>query len=82
MSYSLTSKCWDCTKAARCTDRHVLSGAIQAIHQMPGMNTGDFGHLGAGTIILDCNRYEKKEEPKSADAVQPQVSDWHGQGKQ
>ena len=60
MSYSLSSKCWDCTKSERCTDRHVISGAIHAIHFMP--NGKDFGHLGYGTIDLNCNAYEKKPE--------------------
>ena len=63
MSYSLTSKCWDCAKADRCTDRHVLGGAIQAIHCMPGKPTeNNFGHLGYGTIDLNCSAYEKKPE--------------------
>ena len=63
MSYSLVSKCWDCTKADRCTDRHVFQGAISAIHSMPGKPTDDdFGHLGYGTIDLNCSAYEKKPE--------------------
>lgn len=60
MSYSLITKCYDCKKELVCTDRHILSGAISAIHSMPyGMG---WGHQGYGTINLDCSAYEKKEE--------------------
>jgi hypothetical protein len=63
MSYSLNTPCWDCVKSDSCTDRHVLGGAIQGIHQMPGRNTGkDFGHMGSGSINLTCMWYEKKPE--------------------
>ena len=60
MSYSLMTKCFDCIKAPRCTDRHVLTGAVTAIHAMPYGQ--DFGHMGYGTIDLYCGAYEKKPE--------------------
>jgi len=60
MSYSLETPCCnfhpstppnDCLKKDTCTDRHILYGAVCAIHQMPF----GVGHLGAGTITLTCN---------------------------
>jgi hypothetical protein len=39
----------DCEFKDTCVDRHVLDGAIHAIHQIGG------AHLGSGTIILACN---------------------------
>ena len=61
MSYSLNTPCHnypssspegqgDCVKKDTCTDRHVLYGAVCAIHQMPF----GVGHLGAGSITLTC----------------------------
>lgn len=61
MSYSLVTPCsnypaqnpegnGDCIKKGTCTDRHVLYGAIQAIHCMPF----GVGHKGGGEIILKC----------------------------
>ena len=62
MSYSLMTPCCnypsstpegqgDCIKKDTGTDRHVLYGAISAIHAMP-FGTG---HLGAGNITLTCS---------------------------
>jgi len=62
MSYSIVTPCCDypsstpegqgdCLKKDICTDRHVLYGALCAIHAMP-FGTG---HLGAGAITLACS---------------------------
>ena len=62
MSYSLVTPCCnypslepegqgDCIKKDTCTDRHVVYGAICAIHAM----AYGAGHLGAGTITLSCS---------------------------
>jgi hypothetical protein len=62
MSYSLVTPCCnypsstpegqgDCTKKDTCTDRHVLYGALVAIHAM----AYGTGHLGSGEITLECN---------------------------
>lgn len=58
MSWSLTTPCFDCAKNEKCTDRHVIGGAIEAIHQMPV----GVGHLGAGNIEMEC--FEKEEKPQ------------------
>lgn len=61
MSYSLISECATCVKENQCTDRHFLDGAISGIHSMwPAKK----GHLGAGTIVLNCNQHTSavKEE--------------------
>lgn len=69
MSYSLNTPCnnypsstpegqGDCIHKDKCTDRHVLQGAITAIHQMPF----GVGHLGSGEITLEC--FNKKVEEK------------------
>lgn len=50
MSYSFNHPCDNCLKRQRCTDRHVVQGAITAIHSMPF----EVGHLGAGEINLEC----------------------------
>jgi hypothetical protein len=57
MSYSLNCECGTCTKQFVCTDRHVISGAISGIHQMPiGV-----GHIGAGSITISCFNYQKNQ---------------------
>lgn len=50
MSYSFDYDCEECQKKEACTDRHVVQGAINAIHSMPF----GVGHLGSGCISLDC----------------------------
>ena len=58
MSYSLNAKCSDCTKKDKCTDRHFIEGAINGIHCVW---PSEKGHLGSGSIDLNCSKYEKKE---------------------
>ena len=58
MSYGLTSECGVCIKKDKCTDRHFIEGAISGIHQVW---PAEKGHLGSGTIIIQCQRLEQKE---------------------
>jgi hypothetical protein len=61
MSYSFIEPCFPCVKKARCTDRVVLSGAISGIiHQMPYTvgKEQEFGHLGAGCVVMTCGNLE------------------------
>lgn len=55
MSYSLATQCWKCTKFQKCSDLPVLSGAVSGIHAIGK----DRGHLGYGTIRLECQAYEE-----------------------
>jgi len=77
MSYSLVTPCCnypsstpggqgDCTKKDTCTDRHVLYGAICAIHSM----AYGVGHLGAGEITLKCFNKTVAPIPEEPDADQ------------
>lgn len=58
MSYSLNKKCKECTKKDKCSDSSVLEGAIYSIH----MIGNDRGHLGGGSIDLNCQNFEQKTE--------------------
>jgi len=61
MSYSLATKCNTCEKKDKCTDRHFIEGAISGIHQV---YPPEKGHLGSGTIELNCNNYAEKQTKK------------------
>jgi len=66
MSYSLRTRCFECVlngeKNNKCIDERVLSGAVFQIHQI-GF---DHGHLGSGSIDLNCSNFiDKKEIGKS-----------------
>jgi len=61
MSYSLNNKCWNCTKEKDCLDKRIIQGAIYIIHSI---NTNQ-GHLGSGTIDLQCQNFDPKEETKN-----------------
>ena len=58
MSYSLNDKCGTCTKKNRCTDKHFLYGAICGIHNV---FPSEKGHLGSGTVTLDCQNHEEEK---------------------
>lgn len=60
MSYSVSTPCDACEKKAKCTDRHVIQGAVSGIHLMP-FGTG---HLGCGTISIICSNIQV---PKTID---------------
>jgi D-arabinose 1-dehydrogenase-like Zn-dependent alcohol dehydrogenase len=62
MSYSLNTKCGICEKKDKCTDRHFIEGAISGIHSVyPAVK----GHLGSGTVDLNCqNFFEQCSDPK------------------
>lgn len=54
MSYSLYTKCRTCQLKDNCTDVHFLEGAISGIHQVW---PAEKGHLGSGSITLDCTNF-------------------------
>lgn len=66
MSYSLESPCSKCTKEPECVDAQVIVGAIQTIHGL-----WKKGHLGVGTIRIDCHHLVVKPEPKEQEAEKP-----------
>jgi len=63
MSYSFNDPCFKCLKKTKCTDAAVIRGAISAIHSMPS----GVGHLGAGTVTLQCWNLDEKPEPVDND---------------
>lgn len=57
MSYSVNDPCEPCVKKGQCTDRIVIRGAVQGIiHSMPF----GVGHLGGGTVTMQCHNLEVK----------------------
>ncbi|MDA8156278.1 MAG: hypothetical protein M0Z52_07480 [Actinomycetota bacterium] len=58
MSYSIYSTCGACGKAKGCTDKRLLESALSGIHSMGQSSDGAFGHLGYGTIALQCGALE------------------------
>ena len=51
MSYSFIRRCDTCTKVESCVDADIIGGAVSSIHSIGS----DKGHLGGGSITLDCN---------------------------
>jgi hypothetical protein len=60
MSYSLNTKCFTCKKNDKCVDPVVLQNSINTLHAL----SSDKGHLGGGSIDLNCSNSEQKEEKK------------------
>jgi hypothetical protein len=56
MSYSLNDKCGTCTKKDQCNDRHFIRGAIDGIHSVYPASKG---HLGSGSVDLNCQQYQE-----------------------
>ena len=50
MSYSVSSKCNECEKSDKCVDAEIIRGTVDSIH----MIGSEKGHLGSGTITIDC----------------------------
>jgi hypothetical protein len=68
MSYLLSSKCKDCLKQDKCVDRHFVQGAIAGIHEVNSWSISENrcvnkGHLGCGTIELQCSNFEEMGKP-------------------
>ena len=59
MSYSLNHPCGDCTKEDKCLDRHFIQGGINGIHDV---YPSEKGHLGSGTVTIECSQHEAKEK--------------------
>ncbi|HEY3347145.1 MAG TPA: hypothetical protein VGK71_05935 [Nitrospirota bacterium] len=65
MSYSVYSKCDNCKERAKCNDLDIIRGAVSTIHSLyPGQERG---HLGAGTVTIECNNFDDKNQPEIAD---------------
>lgn len=60
MSWSLINKCHTCKERQLCSDRHFIQGAIIGIHNMP--YSLEFGHLGSGTVTMECHNFEAEEQ--------------------
>ena len=59
MSYALIDKCDTCAKKDKCCDQHFIQGAINGIHSVW---PSEKGHLGAGTVTIECQNHEVKEK--------------------
>jgi hypothetical protein len=65
MSYSVDSKCSTCVHHEKCVDLAVIQGSVNTIH---GINMYSFrihstinrGHLGGGTIIINCSNFQQE----------------------
>ena len=57
MSYSLNTKCGSCASKDKCNDRHFIEGAISGIHSVW---PAEKGHLGSGTIDLNCQNFSEQ----------------------
>jgi len=60
MSYSQVTPCWNCLKKDRCTDHVKLNDAVVEIHK--DCISEEKGHMGSGSIILQCHRIEAKDK--------------------
>ena len=58
MSYSFYTKCNGCVKKDKCVDRFMIQEAINCIHILGT----DKGHLGGGSIELNCQNIEEQKE--------------------
>jgi hypothetical protein len=61
MSYSLNNKCGVCLKRADCLDGDIIQGAISTIYSIWPSGRG---HLGSGTVTLDCQNFEAMTPPE------------------
>lgn len=59
MSYSVQTTCWNCTKREKCTDHVHVQNAVNEIHKNC-LNEG--GHLGSGSVIIQCARLDPKDK--------------------
>lgn len=60
MSYSQVTPCWNCHNKEKCTDHVKLNSAVNEIHKDCLSSEG--GHMGAGSIILQCHRIDAKDK--------------------
>lgn len=59
MSYSLNTTCYACKKQDACTDQDKVQAAIDKIHENC---LGEGGHLGSGTILIQCQNMDSKHD--------------------
>lgn len=68
MSYAVNKKCGSCAKTG-CADGVILSKAVETIHSLPTSwsptpnENSSVGHLGGGSIDLNCGNYKSKDQP-------------------
>ena len=60
MSYSVTSPCHNCLKREKCTDHVKVQEAVDNIHH--DCISSEEGHMGAGTIAIQCCRVDAKDK--------------------
>lgn len=60
MSYSQVTPCWNCNKKEKCTDHVKINDAVQSIHS-ENLST-ESGHMGSGSIVLNCTRIDAKDK--------------------
>ena len=60
MSYSMNSPCGNCKKQPKCTDHVKIRLAIDDIHKES--MSSEAGHMGAGTIAIQCHRVDAKDK--------------------
>lgn len=58
MSYNIEQKCFICEKHSKCVDIHFLESALNGIHCVGT----EKGHLGSGTIKLECQTFVEKQD--------------------
>lgn len=56
MSYGTSFPCYNCKKKDKCTDHVKVQNAVNSIHEE--CISSESGHMGAGTIILQCHRID------------------------
>lgn len=77
MSYSLKSNCGTCNKKRKCTDSCFVQGAIYGIHSVNYANGAtktypdECGHLGGGTIEIQCCSYAPEETENRIEVEAP-----------
>jgi len=74
MSYGIKKPCDNCLVEDGCIDRFFIEGAVGGIHQVNGYSTKSKkfvgrGHLGGGTIHIDCQNFQPIPEEKVSDGV-------------
>jgi hypothetical protein len=65
MSYSVKTPCGSCVKFGKCVDGIIIAYAVYALHALGEAK----GHLGAGSVDLNCTHLE---EPKEKYPTSPQ----------
>jgi hypothetical protein len=66
MSWGIGNQCGACKKSDECLDPVIIQNGVNLIHTLwkwdGNGNCNKRGHLGSGTIQMNCNNFEAKEE--------------------